>query len=138
MKVSTVSEMRAFDKAALVQFGIPELLLMENAGLASYDVLMSQCGIAGKSFVVLAGMGNNGGDGFVVARKILSGGGSVKVFILGDADKYTGPALINLEIIRKMPIEIIEVSAARTTQKGYCRLRRDYRCHLRHRTGPRD
>lgn len=117
MKISTVSEMRAFDKAALVQFGIPELLLMENAGLASYEVLMSQCGIAGKSFVVLAGIGNNGGDGFVVARKILSGGGSVKVFILGEASKYKGPALINLEIISKMPIDIIEVSTARTIRR---------------------
>src|SRR5512137_512717 len=117
MKVSTVSEMRAFDKAALVQLGIPELLLMENAGLASYEVLTSQCGVAGKSFVVLAGMGNNGGDGFVVARKILSGGGCVKVYILGEASKYKGPALINLEIIRKMPIEIIEVSTARTVRR---------------------
>src|SRR5271157_548880 len=121
MKVSTVSEMRAFDRAAIVRFGIPEVLLMENAGLASYEVLMRELGIAGKSFVVLSGIGNNGGDGFVTARKIHSAGGNVKVFILGEAGKFKGSALINLEAIRKIPIEIHEIAAAKGIKKDIAR-----------------
>lgn len=117
MKVSTVSEMRAFDKAAIVRFGIPEVLLMENAGLASYEALMRELGIAGKSFVVLAGIGNNGGDGFVTSRKIHSAGGNVKVFIMGKAGKLKGSALINLEAIRKIPIEIHEITTAKGIKK---------------------
>ncbi|HVN72606.1 MAG TPA: NAD(P)H-hydrate epimerase, partial [Desulfomonilia bacterium] len=62
MKVGTVSEMRAMDKDALEIHGIPELLLMENAGLASYEVLVRESGIKGKTIIVLAGIGNNGGD----------------------------------------------------------------------------
>jgi NAD(P)H-hydrate epimerase len=90
MKVSRVSEMRALDTKAIEQFGIMEELLMENAGEAVYFVLLKEIGITGKRFVVLCGGGNNGGDGLVIARKIHSVGGAVKVFILGDPSKYKG------------------------------------------------
>ena len=84
MKASTVSEMRALDRTAIEEFGIGEELLMENAGLAVYSVILNQFGIKDRKFLVFCGIGNNGGDGFVVARKIHSNGGSVKVYILGD------------------------------------------------------
>jgi NAD(P)H-hydrate epimerase len=67
--------------------------------------------------VVLAGMGNNGGDGFVVARKIHSAGGFVKVIILGEMSRYRGAARVNLDIIRKMPIRLSEASNARSVQR---------------------
>lgn len=105
MKVTSVGRMRAMDCAASTRFGIDELLLMENAGLAACTLLEREAGLRGGSFVVVCGPGNNGGDGFVVARKILSSGGTPRVFILGDRDKYSGSARKNLEILARLPIE---------------------------------
>jgi NAD(P)H-hydrate epimerase len=106
MKISSVQEMRGLDGAAITEYGIAEELLMENAGYASYTVIEREIGIAGKRFVIFCGIGNNGGDGFVVARKIHSAGGRVKIFILGDSEKFKGAALLNLNTIKKLSIEI--------------------------------
>jgi hydroxyethylthiazole kinase-like uncharacterized protein yjeF len=106
MKVSRVSEMRALDRAAVEKFGIAEELLMENAGQAVYSVLLKEFGCKGKKFLVFCGVGNNGGDGFVVARKIHSSGGAVKVFILGDPRKFKGAAKLNFDILSRLPIEV--------------------------------
>jgi NAD(P)H-hydrate epimerase len=59
MKVSSIEEMRALDREAIEGFGIPEALLMENAGEAACAVLGREVGVAGKSFVVVCGVGNN-------------------------------------------------------------------------------
>jgi len=92
MKVSRVAQMRSLDRYAIEKLAIPEEILMENAGEASYFVIMDEFGVAYKKFVIICGIGNNGGDGFVIARKIHSNGGDVKVFILGDVNKYKGAA----------------------------------------------
>jgi len=84
-------------------------LLMENAGDAVYFVILNQFGIKNKRFVVFCGMGNNGGDGFVIARKLHSNGARVKVFILGDREKFKGAAKLNLDILKRLPVEIREV-----------------------------
>ncbi|SPD76473.1 Bifunctional NAD(P)H-hydrate repair enzyme Nnr (Includes: ADP-dependent (S)-NAD(P)H-hydrate dehydratase; NAD(P)H-hydrate epimerase) [uncultured Desulfobacterium sp.] len=112
MKVSRVSEMRELDRTASVQFGIKEELLMENAGLATCSVIARHFGITGKRFIVFCGVGNNGGDGFVIARKIHSDGGHVKVFVLGNRDNFKGVAAMNLNITSLLPIEIIQVETA--------------------------
>ena len=106
MKVTRVSEMRALDRSAIEKFGIVEELLMENAGHAAYFVLLKEFGIKDQKFVVVCGLGNNGGDGLVVARKIHSNGGAVKVFTLGDPSKFKGAAKVNFEIVSRLPIEI--------------------------------
>jgi len=111
MKVANVSEMRALDRAAVEQFGIKEELLMENAGGAVYFVLLKEFGIKSKKFVVFCGGGNNGGDGFVVARKIHSNGGEVKVFIVGNQIGFKGVAKMNLDIISGLPIEVRQVES---------------------------
>ncbi len=105
MKVTRVSEMRTLDQTAIEQFEIVEELLMENAGEAAYFVLLENIRIKGKKFLVFCGPGNNGGDGFVVARKIHSNGGVVKVFIVGDPGKFKGAAKLNLDIVSQLPIE---------------------------------
>ncbi|RLB86374.1 MAG: bifunctional ADP-dependent NAD(P)H-hydrate dehydratase/NAD(P)H-hydrate epimerase, partial [Deltaproteobacteria bacterium] len=87
MKVATVQEMRNLDRRAIEEFGIIEDLLMENAGNAAYFVILKEFGMKNKKFIILCGSGNNGGDGFVVARKIHSNGGNVKVFLLGNKAK---------------------------------------------------
>lgn len=109
MKVSRVSEMRELDRTAIQEFGIAEELLMENAGEATYFVILNKLGINGKKFVVFCGIGNNGGDGFVIARKIHSSGGEVKVLILGDKSRYKGAAKKNLDIVSVLPIQVQEI-----------------------------
>ena len=106
MKVSTVSEMRVLDRTAIEKFGIAEELLMENAGLAVYSVLLNEFGIRDRWFVIFCGTGNNGGDGLVVARKIHSNGGSALVIMLGDPDKFQGAAKVNFDIVSRLPIEV--------------------------------
>lgn len=111
MKVSTVAEMRELDRKAVEEFGITREILMENAGEATYFVILKEFGIQNKKFVVFCGSGNNGGDGFVVARKIHSNGGEVKVFLLARRGKYQGEAKKNLEVISRFPIDIKEVES---------------------------
>jgi NAD(P)H-hydrate epimerase len=106
MKVSSVQEMREMDRSAIETFGIVEEILMENAGLAAFQVLSDQVGIGGKCFVVVCGAGNNGGDGLVMARKIHSAGGEARVFILSDPDRYRGAAKTNFDIISRLPIPV--------------------------------
>ncbi|MBE9575042.1 MAG: NAD(P)H-hydrate dehydratase [Proteobacteria bacterium] len=116
MKVSTVAEMRNLDKGAIETFGIPDLILMENAGQAVYFVINNEFGIEGKRFTIFCGVGNNGGDGFVVARKLHSMGGQVKVFLLGDKGKLTGCAKDNFDMISALSIDIHEFSSLEQAQ----------------------
>jgi NAD(P)H-hydrate epimerase len=111
MKVAKVDEMKDLDRRATEEFGISEDLLMENAGQAVYFVISQELGIKDNKFVVFCGGGNNGGDGLVVARKIHSSGGEVKVFLLDDEAKFKGAARKNFEIVSRMPIEMSRVSS---------------------------
>jgi hydroxyethylthiazole kinase-like uncharacterized protein yjeF len=111
MKVSTVTEMRSLDRYAIENLAILQELLMENAGEASYFVILNEFGIRDKKFVIICSIGNNGGDGFVVARKIHSNGGDVKIFILGDVNKFKGAANINFDIVSKLSIEIRHIES---------------------------
>jgi hydroxyethylthiazole kinase-like uncharacterized protein yjeF len=112
MRVTTVSEMRTLDGTAISEFGITDELLMENAGQAVYFALLKEFGIEGKHFVALCGLGNNGGDGFVVARKIHSSGGAVNVFVLGDLGSFQGAAKTHLDIVSRLPIQVRQIGAA--------------------------
>jgi hydroxyethylthiazole kinase-like uncharacterized protein yjeF len=121
MKVSTVSEMRELDRKAIEEFGIPAELLMENAGQAAYFALLDEFGIADKRFVIFCGLGNNGGDGLVVARKIHSAGGTVQVFVLGTPDKFKGAAKINFDIVSRLPVEMRQIESAEEAQTEVAR-----------------
>lgn len=94
------------DREAIDRYGIPEELLMENAGLAAFRVLSETVGIAGRRFLVLCGGGNNGGDGLVVARKIRSGGGDARVILLSDPEGYMGAARTNFEIVSRLGLSL--------------------------------
>ncbi len=111
MKISTVEEMRKLDQAAIQEFGLSDEILMENAGLASYQVIAEEIDVAGVRFLVLCGGGNNGGDGFVVARKLFSNGGNVEILYLGDEKKYRGAARKNYEIAQKLGIPLKKLNS---------------------------
>jgi NAD(P)H-hydrate epimerase len=117
MKVSRVDEMRKMDRTAIDRFGIPEALLMENAGGALFWVIQREFGVNKKKFAVFCGIGNNGGDGFVVARKIHSNGGEVKVYVLGDRTKLKGAAKINADIVSRLPIAVQEITDAESIRR---------------------
>ena len=117
MKVSTVSEMRKLDRTAIEQYGMKDELLMENAGEAVYAVILKELGVRDHRFVIVAGVGNNGGDGFVVARKIHSMGGDVKVFVLGDSGRLKNAARLNLDIVSRLPIEVHEIESIEKVKK---------------------
>lgn len=122
MKVSSVKEMRDLDKAAIEKYGIADELLMENAGLAVFQVLCEHIGIRNKRFVVFCGGGNNGGDGFVIARKIHSNGGLVRVLLSGSPDKYKGVAKLNHDILAKLPVpmDTIDSTEAVKSDMHHC------------------
>jgi ADP-dependent NAD(P)H-hydrate dehydratase / NAD(P)H-hydrate epimerase len=113
MKVSRVDEMWAMDRYAIEKLGIPEEILMENAGQAAAFVLSKEMGIRNKKFMVFCGVGNNGGDGFVVARKIHADGGAARVFILGNPEKFKGAARTNLKILKQLPIVVQTLESAK-------------------------
>ncbi|MFH1079966.1 MAG: NAD(P)H-hydrate dehydratase [Pseudomonadota bacterium] len=116
MKVSSVDEMRAMDRYAVKHLGIPETILMENAGQAAASVLSGEIGIRDRKIVIFCGAGNNGGDGFVVARKIHADGGSAKVYLLGEPEKFRGAAKMNLEILAKLPVEVRPVESMKKSR----------------------
>lgn len=111
MKVTRVDEMRELDRRASAEFGISEELLMENAGDAAYFAIHSEFGVELRHFVIFCGVGNNGGDGLVVARKLHSNGAIVTVFILGDPSKFKGAAKKNYDIARRLHFEMNELKS---------------------------
>jgi NAD(P)H-hydrate epimerase len=109
MKLVTASMMRELDRRAIQEIGIPSLVLMENAGRTTYQILRREFpGLQGEVAVV-AGRGNNGGDGFVVARYLANAGIPVAVFLLGPREKVSGDARVNLEILAHLGIAVVEV-----------------------------
>ena len=114
MRVATASEMREIDSIAIHEYGIPGAVLMENAGVAVIRRLESIWEtLTERKFCILAGKGNNGGDGYVITRHLANQGAKVKVFLLGEKASISGDARINLDIIDKMGIDIIEINSER-------------------------
>ncbi len=91
MKIVSAAEMRAIDRATSEQFGVPSLTLMENAGTAVARFVLGDYPRA-ERVGVICGKGNNGGDGFVVARKLTEAGRAVRVLLLCDPAELRGDA----------------------------------------------
>jgi NAD(P)H-hydrate epimerase len=102
----TAEKMRATDAAAIEGVGIPGGHLMERAGAAVARELM--LAFDAESVVIYAGKGNNGGDGFVVARELFNAGVEVTVFVVAGRDAYRGDARLNLEIAERLGVEIVD------------------------------
>lgn len=98
-EVMSRNEVRDVDRRAIEEFGLPGVVLMENAGRGCVDWL-EELGIAGR-VVICAGKGNNGGDGFVIARHLENRGYDVRVLLFSDPEKLSGDAQINYEVINR-------------------------------------
>src|ERR1700756_3645388 len=101
MKIVTSAEMREIDRASSERSGVPSLTLMENAGEAVAEFALSAYPEA-KTFGIVCGKGNNGGDGFVIARKLHEVGRGVRVLLLADPTELRGDAVMNFS---KLPLE---------------------------------
>jgi NAD(P)H-hydrate epimerase len=102
----TRDEVRSIDRRAIEEYGVPGVVLMENAGRGAAGVLIA-LGIPGP-VAICCGKGNNGGDGYVIARHLDNHGLPVRVFLFAKPDELTGDAAINYHIIVKagLPITI--------------------------------
>ncbi len=117
MKIVTAAEMREIDRATSQHFGVPALTLMENAGTAVAEFVVSQYPSAERIGVV-CGKGNNGGDGFVAARKLKATGREVRVVLLTEPSELRGDAA---EMFAKLPVAPVIVRSNEELQREQAR-----------------
>lgn len=113
LKGFTAAQAQAIDRFAIQKLGIPSLVLMENAGRLTAQEILKRArprrGLAPKNAVIFCGTGNNGGDGFVIARHLFLKGIKTKVFLIGKAQNLKADPAINYQILKKLkcPVESI-------------------------------
>jgi NAD(P)H-hydrate epimerase len=113
MRVLNAAQMRDADRRTIEDIGIASLVLMENAGRQVVGALEAAYEDLDRMRVaILAGRGSNGGDGFVVARTLAERGIDVGVYLLGHAADVTGDARINLTILNRLGIDVVEIGDA--------------------------
>jgi NAD(P)H-hydrate epimerase len=111
MRVLNSTQMREADRRTIDEIGIPSVVLMENAGrqaVAAMEAMYSD--LADREVAVLCGRGNNGGDGFVIARTLVQRGIDVSVFLFGRVSEVRGDARTNLEILGRLGVTVVEVA----------------------------
>jgi len=103
MKVVTGEQMKALDQKAIKGLGIPGVILMEHAGRIVVEEMACRWDTLDEQRIAICcGAGNNGGDGFVVARHLMNRGLLPEVFLFADIDKVRGDARINLDVLLNM------------------------------------
>ena len=116
---------RAVDRFATEALALPSLLLMENAGRNAAEVVLGLCrGRRHARVVVLAGTGNNGGDGLVVARHVARAGVPVRVLLCGERARLTADAAVQLAIVGRMGIAVAAVRSDAAARRAAARLAR--------------
>ena len=115
MRILTAAQMREADRYTIEEIGIPALVLMENAGRQVVAAMESayESALEGR-VAVLCGRGNNGGDGFVVARTLLQRGIETLVFVIGSVTDVRGDARTNLEILGRLGVTVVEIADAQS------------------------
>ena len=104
----TRQQVREIDRLSTEQYHIPSIVLMENASRGAADLATEMLGsYANKNILILAGGGNNGGDGLATARHLHNRGFQVTIGMCTDPGRYTGDALVNWAIVRAMSLPII-------------------------------
>jgi len=111
MRVLNAAQMREADRRTIQDIGIPSLVLMENAcrqAVAAMEAAFAD--LTERRVAVLCGRGNNGGDGFVVARTLIQRGVDVSVFLIGQVSEVRGDARTNLEVLGRLGLTVVEIS----------------------------
>lgn len=106
----TREQMREYDRLAIEEYGVPGALLMENAGRGAADIVEQYLRPSGAAAIICGG-GNNGGDGFVIARHLTNRGYFVRTYLVAEKEKLTGDAALNMAIFEKMNGEIVDCRA---------------------------
>src|SRR3954471_12803948 len=113
MRVLNTQQMREADRRTIDEVGIPSIVLMENAGrqaVAAMEAAFED--LASTHVGVMCGQGNNGGDGFVVARTLVQRGIETSVFLLGRVAEIRGDARTNLEVLGRIGLTVVEITSA--------------------------
>lgn len=108
----TRSAARAIDLDAVARLGLPSIVLMENAGRGCFDVIAQRFADRLACVAILGGVGQNGGDAWVIARHLVVQGRSVRCVLVGARENVVGDALINLNVLSALGVTVIETSAA--------------------------
>ncbi len=121
--ILTTDQIRTLDKRAIEEYAIPGILLMENAGRGAAETALTMLPDKDGRALILCGRGNNGGDGFVIARHLHNRGARVEIWLATNADKIdpASDAGVNVRIVQRMglPIrEIIDASHVQPILKG--------------------
>lgn len=116
MKVVTASEMREIDRTTIEELGIPSLVLMERAGLGVVKQVEGLYKPGQKEVLVIAGPGNNGGDGLVVARNLYNKNYRVQVYLMASPDKLSPDCKRQYEICRRMKVPVKTTNTLRSSQ----------------------
>jgi hydroxyethylthiazole kinase-like uncharacterized protein yjeF len=125
MRVLNTQQMREADRRTIDEIGIPSIVLMENAGRQAVAAIEASFEDLTTSHVgVLCGRGNNGGDGFVVARTLVQRGVETSVFLLGSVADVRGDARTNLEVLGRIGLTVVEISNAQEWELHFSEISR--------------
>ncbi len=121
MKIVHSQEMRRTDEAAVNEVGMPNLLLMETAGIAAAQVVSRYARELEHEGEILlfCGKGKNGGDGLVTARHLLTQGYRLRIFLLGEKAQFQSESRTNLEILEKLKARITTVDSIATVEEYF-------------------
>jgi len=125
MRVLNTQQMREADRRTIEEIGIPSIVLMENAGrqaVAAMEAAFEE--LASSHVGVLCGRGNNGGDGFVVARTLVQRGVETSVFLLGRVAEVRGDARTNLEVLGRIGLTVVEIGDAQEWELHFSEISR--------------
>jgi len=120
MKTVTARNMQEIDKKAISKYNIPDIVLMENAGITVTNVAVSMLEkSSSKKVAIICGKGNNAGDGFVVARQLRTRGFDVTVYLMYKAkDIKDGNPSINFKCLRPLGVHVIEAYDVKGIKKA--------------------
>ena len=124
MRILNSAQVREADRRTIDEIGIPSLVLMENAGRQVVAAMEAMHGeLLDRQVAVLCGHGNNGGDGFVVARTLMQRGVSVSVFLMGRVADVRGDARVNLEILGRLGVTVVEIGDSQAWELHFSEVR---------------
>ncbi len=123
MRVLNTEQMREADRRTIEDIGIPSIVLMENAGRQSVAAMEAAFeDLAMSQVAVVCGRGNNGGDGFVIARTLVQRGIDATVFLLGSVAEARGDARANLEVLGRIGVTVVEITNAQEWELNFSQI----------------